>query len=88
MFGLNTKAAHLNLSDRGSDGGICRGYWLLLPVLAHPELKRKPDTGRKASLPFHQLGPLGRVGLVVALCVCLFVPFLCYFLLGLSLALR
>ena len=38
VFGLNTKAAHLNLSDRGSDGGRCRGYWLLLPVLAHPEL--------------------------------------------------
>ena len=35
--------------------------------------------GPRAS--FHQLGPLGRVGLVVAMCVCFFVSmFLCFFL--------
>ena len=41
---------------------------------------------------FHQLGPLGRVGLVVAesvcLSICLSVPFQCNFFLGLSLVLR
>ena len=42
---------------------------------------------------FHQLGPLGRVGLVVAMCVSLFlcfwvVPFSCNFFRGLSLVLR
>ena len=33
----------------------------------------------KAVSDFHQLGPLGRVGLVVAKSVCLFVPFPCDF---------
>ena len=28
---------------------------------------------------FHQLSPLGRVGLVVAMCVCLFVSLMCPF---------
>ena len=47
---------------------------------------------------FHQLGPLGRVGLVVTesvclcvclcLCLCLFFPFPCNFFRGLSLVLR
>ena len=42
---------------------------------------------------FHQLGPLGRVGLVVAMSVCLSVclfdvPFPCNFFQGLSLAFR
>ena len=41
---------------------------------------------------FHQLGPLGRVGLVVdmsvCVCVCLFVPFPCDFFRRLSLVLR
>ena len=47
---------------------------------------------QKSPRNFHQLGPLGRVGLVVdtsvCLCVCLFVPFPCNFFRGLSLVLR
>ena len=34
-------------------------------------------------MAFHQLGPLGRVGLVVAMCVCFFLSLFLYFFISL-----
>ena len=63
---------------------LCANYIIIFFMVQKVFLEGVPD--------FHQLGPLGRVGLVVTesvcLFVCLFVPFPCDFFLGLSLVLR
>ena len=57
-------------------------YWVLLSASVDRFIVSRMRDFHQLGLwaEFHQLGPLGQVGLVVAMCVCLFVSlFLCFY---------